>query len=367
MDYLYTEHTHLELGPYHKFLPGLFRLFLELDGERIVEGSPQVGFSHRGLEKAFELQTWPACLLYADRLDPESAIFSELVFCLAVEEIGGIAVPPRANAIRLILSEMTRISCHLLYMVKLAKECRAENFVHYVLRDREKILDLFELITGARFSHNYLRFGGVREDITDGFIERVLEVCANIEFRLKEYEGLFFDNSVFLKRCQEIGRVHPEWVFKYGMTGPNARATGILIDVRKDQPYCGYENLAFEVPTSTGDVYGRLQLRVLEIKESIKILKQVVEVIPAGEFLSIKAEKGFKLPRGEAYVRVEGSRGCLGCHVVSAGGSSPERVQFRVPSMAYVRSLSEFLQGMRMEDLPIVLASLDLSMSEVDR
>jgi NADH-quinone oxidoreductase subunit D len=287
--------------------------------------------------------------------------------CLAVEEIAGIAVPPRARSIRIVLSELSRISGHLLYVVRLAKSCSAENLMHYVLRDRERVLDLFELITGARFSHNYFRFGGVRDDITDGFIERVLEVCTAIEFRLKEYSKIFFDNSIFLKRSMGVGPMSRELALTAGLTGPNARASGVFQDIRKDQPYGGYESVSFQIPGGSGCVNGRLSVRIQEILESIKILRQVVEHVPAGEFSAHKNRETFKVPRGEAYVRIEGLRGSLGCYVASSGGDRPDRVQFRSPSLLQLGVLSDLLVGIRLEDLPVVLASLDLCIAEADR
>jgi NADH-quinone oxidoreductase subunit D len=367
MERLVTEHSRLELGIYHRFLPGPFQLQLDMDGEMIVAGTAKTGFTHRGLEKAITTQKWAASLLYADRLDPESAIFGEYVVCLAVEEIAGIAVPPRARSIRIVLSELARISAHLMYFVRLAKACSAENLMHYALRDREKLLDLFELITGSRFSHNYFRFGGVREDITDGFIERVLDVCSVIEFRLNEYSKIFFNNSIFLKRSVGVGTISRELALGVGLTGPNARASGVFQDLRKDQPYGGYESVTFQIPGGTGCVNGRLNVRVLEILESIKILRQVVEHVPAGEYSAIKSRDAIKVPRGEAYARIESVRGVLGCYVVSSGGDKPERVQFRSPTSVQLGLLSDLLVGMRLEDLPVVLASLDLSLSEADR
>ncbi len=368
---LKTDVTNWEVGPYHLSLPGPIRLSLKLDGEVIISGEVETGFLHRGLEKCFELHSWKSAIPYADRLDPEAAVFGELVYCLAVEEAANTLVPPRAQAIRIILSELTRISCHLANAVRIARAVGAETVLHYLLRDREKIIDLFELLTGARFSLNFLRIGGVRADVTEGFIERVLDVCDLIRVRLKEYNDLFTFNHAFLKRTINVGVLSPALIKKYGMTGPNARASGINADVRKDRPYSGYEILDFEVPLgrgeggTLGDAHERFLIRLREVSQSIEILKQVTEGLPLGEYLTPTEDKA--VPEGEAYVRVESSRGLLGCHLMSLGGTAPHRVQFRAPSGFHLQAVPELITGLKLEDLSVVLASLDLSISEADR
>ncbi|MBI2711502.1 MAG: NADH-quinone oxidoreductase subunit D [Bdellovibrio sp.] len=368
-----TDLTTWEIGPYHSSLPGPMRLKLKLDGEIVVKCEVETGFLHRGLEKASELHGWPSLVVYADHLDPEVAVFGELVTCLAVEEISGITAPPRAQVIRLLLAELARISGHLAFMVRMAKAVGSETVTHYVLRDREKILDLFELVTGARFSLNFLRFGGVRSDVTDGFIERVLEVCELIRVRMKEYNDIFTFNYSFLQRSSGVAPISKDCVRFCGMSGPNARAAGVAFDVRKDAPYLGYSNLDFIAPLGRGeggvlgDVHDRFLIRLREINESMEILKQVVERIPDGPFLHAPVGNDYKVPAGEAYVRIESSRGLLGCHVVSDGKLKPGRVQYRVPSLANLMAVPLITPGVRVEDLPVVLASLDLGIAEADR
>jgi NADH-quinone oxidoreductase subunit D len=368
-----TDLTTWEIGPYHGSLPAPMRLKLSLDGEIIAQCKVETGFLHRGLEKAWELHPWRSAVAYADHLDPEVAVFGELTLCLAVEEVGDIAVPPRAQSIRLILAELTRISAHLSYMVRMAKAVGSETIIHYVLRDREKILDLFELLTGARMSLNFLRFGGVSADVTDGFIERVLEVCEMIRIRMKEYNDLFTFNHIFLKRSASVAPIPVALVRSCGITGPNARASGVSFDVRKNHPYMGYQDLEFEVPLGQGeggvigDIHDRFLIRLREITQSMEILKQLVERVPSGEFINSKIEKDYVVPPGEAYARIESSRGLLGCHVVSDGKECPSRVQFRSPTMANLSALPQLVTGIRIEDLPVVLASLDLGIAEADR
>jgi NADH-quinone oxidoreductase subunit D len=377
---LRTDLISWEIGPYYSSLPGPMKLRLVLDGEIVVSGQVETGFLHRGLEKAIEGHDWRASIAYADHLDPEAAIYGELVLCQAVEEIASIDVPARAVSIRVILSELTRLSAHMLYLVNVSRAAGAETLVHYVLRDRERVLDLFELLTGARFSINFLRFGGVSSDVTEGFIERVLEVCDLIRVRIKEYNDLLTFNNTFLKRTTRMGVISPDLVYRAGVTGPNARAAGVHFDVRKAHPYLSYKSLDFKVPTGrgtdgiVGDSHDRFLLRLLEMTESVEILRHVAETIPSGPFLNrqILPEVGaedyqIKVPSGEAYSRVESSRGMVSCHLISEGGTRPSRIQFHTPTTANLTALPEILIGIRIEDLPVLLASLDLSIAEADR
>lgn len=375
-----TDLSHWEIGPYHPALPGPMRLRLSSDGEMIVRARCETQFLHRGLEKCFELHPWLATMVYADHLDPEASIFGETVYCLAVEEIAGITAPPRARSIRVILLELSRISSHLLSIAKVAGSVGAETMVNYVLRDRERVLDLFELVSGVRFSVNFLRFGGVASDVTEGFIERVMEVCETIRHRLKEYNDLFTYSHAFLLRSGRIGVLNQESIRKHGLTGPSARASGIAFDVRKDIPYLGYEAIDFEVVIGredeavanggrsvVGDVHGRFMVRLREVAQSIEILRHVCDTVPSGEFASVRVDRDFRVPAGEAYARIESSRGLLGCHVVSDGGAKPARVQFSTPSSAALKVLPDLLAGIQTEDLATVLASLDISVAEADR
>jgi NADH-quinone oxidoreductase subunit D len=245
--------------------------------------------------------------------------------------------------------------------------------MHYVLRDRERVLDLFELLTGARYSLNFLRFGGVKSDVTEGFIERVTEVCDLIRIRIKEYNDLFTFNHSFLKRTAGVGVLSLEAVHRLGITGPNARASGETLDVRKEHPYSGYETVDFSVPVgrgeggTTGDAHDRFLLRLREINSSLEILKQVTDSMPAGEFSNTKSIQDFTVPAGEAHARIESCRGMVTCHAVSDGKHKPSRVQFRVPSTPMLEVIPELVKGVKIEDLPVVLASLDLGIAEADR
>lgn len=370
---LRTDLTAWEIGPYHGSLPGPMKLRLKLDGEIVIAGEVESGFLHRGLEKAIELHPWQSTLAYADHLDPEGAAFGELALCLAVEEISGIEVPERARSIRLLLSELTRVSAHLGFVAKIARSAGAETLVHYVLRDRERLLDLFELLSGARFSINFLRFGGVAADVTEGLIERVIETCELLRARLKEYNDLFTYNHTFLSRTSGLGVISAELALSCGVTGPNARASGIAADARKSHPYSGFDRIDFEIPIGRGqtghlgDAHDRFVLRLREIAQSLEILKDLAHSVPGGDFLSVHVDRNFKVPAGEAYSRVESSRGMLGCHVISDGGRFPARVQYRAPTSLHLLLVPRLVRGIRIEDLPVLLASLDLNLAEADR
>lgn len=370
---LQTDLTTWEIGPYHGALPGPVRLKLSLDGEVIVRGQVETGYLHRGLEKAMELHRWQSAIAYSDHLDPENAVFGELALCMAVESVARVSVSPRAQYIRMIVCELSRISSHLGFIARMAKVVSSGSAFHFVLRDREKVIDLLELLTGARFSLNFLRFGGVSADVTEGFVERVIEVCDLIRIRLKEYNDLFTFNDAFMRRTAFIGVTPLYLVQKYGVTGPNARSAGLDFDVRKNHPYSGYDLLDFQSPVGTGeggtlgDAHDRFIVRLKEISHSLEMLKHLVDSIPTGEFQGLVVNKDFKVPTGEAFARVESSRGFLGCHLVSDGGVTPGRVQFRTPSQASLMVVPELIIGTRLEDLPVIMASLDIGVAEVDR
>jgi NADH-quinone oxidoreductase subunit D len=368
-----TDRTPYVLGPYHPALPGPMRIALELEGERIARAQVETGFLHKNLEKAFERNPWRSSLVYAERLDPVAPLSGGLVLCLAVEETGEISVPERGQRIRLILAELSRVLVHLKFIAKMARAAGLETMMHYVLRDSEKILDLFELLTGSRYAKSYLRFGGVQADATAGFLERVHELCDLLRIRTKEYNDLFSFNFCFVQRATRVGTLDLSLAEKCGVTGPNGRASGSEADVRKSRAYLSYDHLDFKVPKGggfqgrTGDVYARYLIRLREILQSLEILKQAIDNVPAGDFLNSKAERDFSIPRGEASCCIESPRGLLGCHVVSDGGINPSRVQFHPPTRGHVDVIPELLRGNCLEDLALILASLDLGISELDR
>lgn len=373
LETLKTDIISVDIGPYHYALPAAMRLTLGLDGEVIVRARAQSGFLHRGIERTMQEHFWESAIAYSDHLEPSASAFGELAFCMAVEQIAGIEVPRRAKQIRIVLSEMSRIVSHFSYVAALARAVESETMVHYVLRDRERYLDLFELLTGARFSLNFLRFGGVAFDISEGFIERVIEVCEITRMRPKEYNDLFTFNQTLIRRTSNQAVLDAGTVKRFGLSGPNARASGVSVDVRKDNPYCGYEDLDFEAALGKGefgklgDAHDRYLIRLREISQGMDLIRQALESLESGEYWNRALPSGAKVPEGEAYMRVESPRGILGCHVVSDGGASPFRVQFVTPSSACFRVVDTLLLGANISDLPVFLASLDLSMSEVDK
>ena len=373
---LSTELLPFSLGPFHPAVGVPIGLCFQLDGEIISSVKYEVGFLHRGLEKTFENQRWVASIPYCDRLDPEAAPFGELSFCLAVEEIAGMEIPTRAQDIRILVCELSRVCSHLGAMARIAQSVESETAVHYLLRDREKVIDLFELLTGARFMLNFFRIGGVVGDVTEGFLERVLEFCDLIGIRIREYNDLFSFNHALLKRGCGVGVISREQIQRLGITGPNARASGEAFDVRKTHPYSQYERYEFSVPIGkgefgvTGDCHDRFLLRLREIGQSVELIRQVVERISSGPFRNSESPDvlmEFKVKRGEAFSRVETPRGMLGCHVVSDGGEKPWRVGFRPPSAAALLVVPELLVGHYVQDVPIIFSTLDLSIAEVDR
>lgn len=368
-----SDSSYWEIGPYHGSLPAAMKVRLRLDGEIISDCQVETGYLHRGLEKACELHSWKSVIAYSDHLDPEAAIFGEWVLCSAVESIAEIGIPPRARSIRSILLELTRISAHLMFIVRMARAVGSETIVHYVLRDRERILDLFELLTGARFPLNFLRFGGVRDDVTDGFIERILEVCEMVRLRLKEYNDLMTFNQGFLKRSASVGVLSLEMISRFGITGPNARGSGSSFDLRKEDLDLGYRDVDFQVPVgrgeegTVGDIHDRFLVRLREMSQSMEILKQFAEKVPSGPFFEVGGKGLGKVPFGEAYARVESARGVLGCHVVSDGSEKPCRIQFKSPSLNHLQALPSLVIGNRLEDFPVIIASLDIGLAEADR
>ncbi len=372
-EFLQTDVTRWVIGPFHSALPGPMRLHLDLDGEVVLGAEVERGFAHKGLEKTLEKRTWTQGIPVAARLDSEGSAFGELAYVLAVESLAEIEVPLRAQGIRVVISELARISANLSFLGRMGRRVGADTLFHYVFRDREKILDLFELLAGARHSLGFLRFGGVAAEVTDGLIERVIDFCDLLQVRFKEYNDLFSFSQALIGRTAHVGVLSAAHVRGHGVTGPNARGAGVFLDARKQSPYSGYQQLDFDVSLGRGelgqlgDVHDRLIVRIRDIVSSIQILRQVCESMPDGAYHSGISPLAFTVPAGEGYSRVESARGLISCHVVSEGGSYPARVSFRTPSLSAIHVLPSILVGARLEDLPVVLQSLDISVAEADR
>lgn len=369
---LKTQTTPLQIGPFHRALPGPFLLHLEMDGERIVGSKAETGFLFRDLERTMESKPWETAVVFADRLDSETSVFGEWVYLMAVEQLGPLTPPLRAQQIRVLLSEMTRVSAHLAFLARMARACDFQTAEHFLLRDRERWLDLFELQTGARFCHHFFRLGGVAHDVTDGFVERILEACDLMQLQLKEIRDLMVFHPAFMDRVGYMAVLPQDRAKTLGLSGPTVRASQIPLDIRKTQPYGIYSQLNWEMVLGSGeggmpgDAHDRVWVRIEEIGQSLKLMRQVCAQLEVGPFRQA-IENNFKIPAGEAYARIESTRGTLTCHVVSNGGPTPLRVQFQTPSTQTFEVLPELLQGERLEDLGIVLASFDISVSEADR
>jgi NADH-quinone oxidoreductase subunit D len=360
------------LGPYHPSLCGPMQLKLQLCADRIASCRVESGYLRKNVESVLQRKSWASILPCLDHIDPENALAYELVFCLALEEILELSVPLRGQDIRIILCELSRMVAHLRFLAEFASALNAQTMVHYLLRDRERLLDLFELLTGVRFSYNFLQIGGVKSNLSDGFLERILEACDLIGFRIREYNNLFIYNIVVTQRCVGLGVLSFDQACDLGMTGPNALASGVACDQRQLLGYSGYKRVEFvSVPKrfQQGDVHSRCLLRLHQIEESMSIIKQVVARIPAGDF-SLELESGASLglvSMGEAFTKVESSRGQLACHVVSSGAGVPTRISFRPPSSFHLQALENVLLGQGLDDVAVLLKSFDICLSEADR
>jgi NADH-quinone oxidoreductase subunit D len=382
----------INMGPQHPATHGVLRLHIELDGETIHRVKPIIGYLHTGMEKTAETLSFMQGSTNVTRMDYLSPFHNELAFSLAVEKLLGIEVPPRAQVIRVLMSELNRIASHQLWSATTGLDIGALSMMIYGWRERELLLDFFEKTTGLRMNHNYIRPGGVAADLPPGWRDDLEGIISGTEAGLADYETLLLPNPIFLDRTKGIGILTREECLAYGVTGPLARASGIDYDVRKAFPYSGFENYDFDVPvTENGDVYDRFIIRFEEIRQSLRIVRQVMDTIPDGDWRtedrkvtppprarideSMEAlihhfkifTEGFKVPAGETYQAVESARGELGMYLVSSGGSKPWRLHVRGPSFANVQALPMMLTDSLIADTIAALASADPVMGDVDR
>jgi NADH-quinone oxidoreductase subunit D len=398
----------VNMGPQHPSTHGVLRLLLTLDGENVVDIEPIVGYLHTGIEKTTEYRTWQQGVTLVTRADYLSPFFNELAYCLSAEKLLGIQAPPRAQAIRVLVCELNRIASHLVWLATTGLELGAISMMLYGLRERERMLDIFELITGLRMNHAYIRIGGLVMDLPDDAIPRISAYLDELPARFDEYETLLSQNPIWLERNKGIGVVNAEQCLRLGVTGPLLRAAGVPLDLRKTQPYSGYEQYDFEVPTRTeADCYARYEVRIAEMRESVKICEQVIDSLPGGPIMiedpklrwpahlevgpdgignsekyvrhimeeSMEAlinhfkivTQGIKVPAGEVYMPVESPRGELGYYVVSDGGVRPYRVRLRDPSFCNLPIIPEMVKGRLIADVIASVASVDPVMGGVDR
>ncbi len=372
---LATQTLEVSLGPQHPSTHGVFRMNATLDGETIVKLKPVMGYLHRNHEKLAEDMTYLGSMPYTDRLDYICSMTNNFAYALAVEKLAGLEVPERAEYIRIIMAELTRLVNHTLLIGFLLNDLGAFfTPVLYAFREREKILDLFESVSGSRMMCNYFRFGGVKIDFSPGFLEGVKSIIQNYPKFLDEFEKLLSENEILMARCQNVGVLSKELAISAGISGPMLRASGVPYDIRKVDGYSIYNRFNFRVPIGeVGDVYDRYYVRILEMRESIKILAQAVKEIPEGPFISpkgaagAKAPRTFKPPKGQVYGRIEAPKGELGFYLVSDGSPKPYRYHVRPPSFINLTILEDMCIGNKIADAIVTLGSVDIVLGEVDR
>lgn len=405
-----AERVVVNMGPQHPSTHGVLRLIVELEGETVTEVRPAIGYLHTGIEKNLEFRTWTQGVTFVTRMDYLSSFYSETAYCLAVEKLLGITndVPERATTIRVMLMELNRISSHLVALGTGGLELGALTAMFLAFREREIVLDIFELVSGLRMNHAYIRPGGLAQDLPPDAIEKIREAIPLIRKGFKDTENLLVGNSVWLARTKDVGVLDLDGCLALGVTGPTLRSTGLAWDLRKTNPYCGYETYDFQIPTvDSADAYGRFLLRLAEMEQSLQIVEQCLDRLAPGPVmvgdkkiawpaqLSIGGDgmgnslehikqimgtsmeslihhfklvtEGFEVPAGQVYQAVESPRGELGVHMVSDGGTRPYRVHFRDPSFTNLQSIPAICEGGQVADLVAAIASIDPVMGGVDR
>jgi NADH-quinone oxidoreductase subunit D len=388
-----TEKMSLSMGPSHPSTHGVLRLQMELDGEILTKADPVVGYLHRGDEKIAENMTYNQFVPYTDRLDYLAPLANNMAYAIAVERLAGLKVPPRCEAIRVITAEMARLSSHLMGLGAFGLDVGAWTVLLYTMEEREKLYTLFEALTGARFTTSYTRIGGVTRDVPEGWLGRVNTFCDQFLPILEETLTLLTRNKIFMDRTAGVGVISREDALAYGLTGPNLRGSGVGLDLRKDKPYSGYENYAFDVPVGTkGDCYDRYLVRGEEMRQAVRIIKQVIAKFPDGPWHATDAKRIFappkdkimtsmeeliqnfmivtegpQIPPGEVYFEAENPKGILGFYIVSKGGGVPYRLKIRSPSFCNLSILPKICVGCLISDVVAILGSLDFVMGECDR
>ncbi len=388
-----TETMTVNMGPQHPSTHGVLRLVLELDGETIVGAEPTIGFLHTGIEKTCEQKKWQQVIPLVERMDYLGAQSNSLAFCLSAEKLLGLEMPERVTNIRVMIAELQRLNSHLVWLATHAMEIGAVSVMMYAFREREQLLNLNEMIAGFRLFPSYIRVGGLREDLPRDYHRAVKELLDKMPAALDNYELMLTKNQVWTKRTQGVATLSKEMTLALGLVGPLARAVGINYDVRKAWPYLNYSTYEFTVPTRTaGDVFARYQVKVEEMRQSVKICQQALQrisptgVYDCGDYRVVPPPKdrvytemealiqhfliysqGFTVPRGEAYVPVEGARGEHGFYIVSDGGNRPIRVKSRAPSFLACQALPHMIKGGLIADVIAAIGSTDVVMGDVDR
>jgi NADH-quinone oxidoreductase subunit D len=382
----------LNMGPQHPSTHGVLRLLLELDGEIVVNCIPDIGFLHTGIEKNMEAKTYQKAEVMTDRIDYLYTIGNNLVYCLAVEKLIDLDVPVRAQAIRVILTELSRLQSHLVWIGTSALDLAAMSVFLYAMREREMILDVFEMCSGQRMMTTYIRPGGLWRDVPADFKPTVQHILDIVPQRIDEYESLLTKNPLFLERTRGIGAITTRDCIRYGISGPILRATGLAYDLRKAYPYSGYEQYEFDIPTHTdGDIFGRYMVRVAEMRQSVRIIQQALDKLPAGPVRSDNRKyvppprselgssmeslihhfklwtEGFNPPQGAVYAAVESPRGELGVFLESDGGPKPYRIHYHTPSFINLQAMPLLSKGHFVADLVGIIGSIDIVLGDADR
>jgi len=365
---LKTEPFILNIGPVHPSTHGVFRMRATLDGEVIVDIEPVFGYLHRGIEKLAEERTYTGVIPLTDRLDYLASMSNNLAYVLAVEKLAGILVPERAEYIRVIMAELQRIASHLIAVGSFLNDCGAffTPFL-YMFREREKIVDLFEMVSGQRLLYNYMRVGGVSQDIPDEFLPALAKFVRQMPGFIDEYDQLLAENEILLARAKDVGILPKELAINISASGPLLRASGVRWDIRKADPYSIYDRFEFDIPTGiAGDCYDRYWVRVQEMRQSLRIIKQAMEQIPSGPVRG-EVPHLIRPPVGEAYAHIEAPKGELGFYLVSDNSIAPYRCHIRAPSLINLTALREMMVGWKVQDVIIIFGSIDITMGEVDR
>jgi NADH-quinone oxidoreductase subunit D len=382
----------LNMGPQHPSTHGVLRLVLDLDGENIVHSQLDIGYLHTGIEKEFEVKTYQQAVTLTDRVDYLAPLSMNLGYCLAVEKLLGLEIPPRAQWMRVMLTELTRLNSHLVWLGTHALDIGAMSVFLYCFREREDILRIFEMFSGQRMMTSYFRIGGLALEPPRGWHERVKKFIDVFPSRIDEYEDLLTRNGIWIGRTRGVGVMTLEDMLDLGVTGPMLRAAGLKIDSRKDEPYSSYEKFDFEVPTRTeSDVYARYQVRMEEMRQSVRIVRQAMDGMPSGpwkaddqhvvlpdrEKMKTQMEaliyhfkivtEGFRVPEGEVYQAIESPRGELGFYVVSDGGPKPYRVHMRTPSFGNLQAVPKMVEGTMIANVIAAIGSMDFVLGDTDR
>ncbi|MDE0104555.1 MAG: NADH-quinone oxidoreductase subunit D [Bryobacterales bacterium] len=357
----------LNMGPQHPSTHGVLRVILKLDGETVLGTDCVIGYLHRGVEKIAEDRTYQQFAPYVDRMDYVAAVSNGLGYCMAVEKLLDVEIPERAQCVRVILTELNRVASHLLWLGTHALDIGAITPVFLCFREREEVLKIFEKYCGARLTTHAFRIGGLQYETYDTFEKDCVAFCDLMEEKVKEYHDLLTGNRIWVKRTTGVGILTAEDCKAYGVTGPLLRAAGVAWDLRKAQPYCGYEKYDFEIPTREGaDTFDRYIVRMREMEQSCRIIRQAVDALPSGPIKG-KVAKVIKPPPGEAYVSIEAPKGELGYYVVSDGSLKPYRVRVRPPSFVNLAALDKMCRGSLVADVVAIIGTIDIVLGEVDR